>query len=114
MPFVARLGDQSDHGGVIISVTTQYTNAEGKLVARVTDLHSCPIPGHGITPILTGSGNFFTEGHITAVDGSVCGCGAKIIASATKTAAPLEVPTNAGTFGGPTTLGPSSNPFKLA
>ena len=114
MAKVARLGDSSDHGGTIISVTTMVTTAEGKLVARVTDLHSCPIPLHGITPILTGSGNYLTEGKITAVDGSVCGCGATIIASATQTEAPLEQPTFSGTFGGPRTLGPSDQPFYLA
>ena len=87
MPLIARLGDGSDHGGSIISVTTQHTNAEGKLVARVYDLHSCPIPGHGVTPIVTGAGTFKCEGSLVALDTSICGCGASIIATASVTGA---------------------------
>ena len=83
---VARLGDPSSHGGVIIS-SASLTNVEGQLVARVGDLHSCPIPGHGVTPIVNGSSNFICEGSIVAVDTSVCGCGESIIATASVTGA---------------------------
>jgi uncharacterized Zn-binding protein involved in type VI secretion len=81
---VARLGDPSDHGGVIIS-SASLTNAEGQLVARVGDLHSCPIPGHGVTPIVSGASRFTCEGSLVALDTSVCGCGASIIATASVT-----------------------------
>lgn len=81
---VARLGDKSDHGGVIISSASK-TTCEGKLVARVGDLHSCPIPGHGVTPIVTGSPQYTTEGQKTARTSSLTGCGAHIIGGATKT-----------------------------
>jgi uncharacterized Zn-binding protein involved in type VI secretion len=81
---VARLGDSSSHGGQIIS-SAQKTKVEGKLIARVGDLHSCVIPGHGVTPILTGSPKFIAEGQKVARTGSVCGCGAQIIGGATKT-----------------------------
>ena len=77
MPSIARLGDTSDHGGVIIS-SASLTKVNGILAARVGDLHSCPIPGHGITAITTGSNKFTCEGKIVAVIGSVCGCGATI------------------------------------
>lgn len=87
---VARLGDTSDHGGFIISVTTMFTTANGIKVARVGDLHFCPIRRHGITPIINGSGNYRCEGKITAVIGSRCGCGAKIITGSPNTFAPLE------------------------
>jgi uncharacterized Zn-binding protein involved in type VI secretion len=90
MELVARLGDTSDHGGTIISVTTQHTNAEGQLVAKVYDLHSCPIPGHGVTPILIGSSQVICEGQPTAVNNSRCGCGALIIAGSKHTYAPLD------------------------
>ena len=101
---VARLGDASDHGGFIISVTTQFTTANGIKVARVGDLHFCPIKKHGITPILNGSGNYRCEGRITAVVGSRCGCGAKIISGSPNTFAPLEASSsgfilNSGTLG---------------
>lgn len=81
---VARLGDGSDHGGVIISSASK-TIVEGKLVARVTDLHSCPIPGHGVTPIVTGSPHYLVEGQLCARTTSLTGCGASIIGGATKT-----------------------------
>lgn len=80
---IARLGDSSDHGGVIIS--SGSTSVEGALVARVGDMHSCPIPDHGVTAILNGSPNFTEGGQNVARSGSVCGCGAVIIGGATKT-----------------------------
>ena len=89
MAAVARLGDTSSHGGSIIS-SASVTKVNGILVARVGDSHSCPIPGHGVTSILTGSSNFRCEGSITAVVGSVCGCGAVINSGSPDTNAPLE------------------------
>mgnify|MGYP006269340739 CR=1 FL=1 len=88
MPSVARLGDTSDHGGSIISSASK-TIVEGILVARVGDMHSCPIPGHGVTAITSGSSTFICEGAATAVVGSVCGCGATINSGASTTFAPL-------------------------
>jgi uncharacterized Zn-binding protein involved in type VI secretion len=103
MPSVVRLGDTSDHGGVVISSAAE-TYVDGILVARVGDLHSCPIPGHGITPIINGSGNFYSENNITAVVGSVAGCGAVIITGSPNTFAPLEDPRNAMVLDSPTSL----------
>lgn len=41
------------------------------------DLHSCPIPGHGITPIVSGTAlDANTNGKPIAIEGSVAGCGA--------------------------------------
>lgn len=110
MALIARLGDSSSHGGTIITCAA-VTKTEGILTARVGDLHSCPIPGHGITPITNGSGNFKTEGMITAVSGSICGCGAVIIAGSSVSNAPLESPSGAGKLGpvageAPKVLGP--------
>lgn len=90
---VARLGDTSSHGGYIISVSTTNTRANGTLVARVGDLHFCPIRRHGITPIVNGSGNYRCEGKVTAVVNSVCGCGAKITVGSPDTYAPFEAGT---------------------
>jgi uncharacterized Zn-binding protein involved in type VI secretion len=81
---VARLNDTSSHGGTIISAAAK-TKVEGQMVARVGDMHSCPIPGHGVTPILTGSPKFKCEGAAVARTGSTTGCGAVIIGGATKT-----------------------------
>ena len=109
MALIARLGDSSSHGGTIITCAA-VTTTEGILTARVGDLHSCPIPGHGITSILNGSGNFKTEGKITAVSGSSTGCGATIIAGSSVSNAPLEAPSNSGRLGGPLVLGGPSVP----
>lgn len=81
---VARLGDTSDHGGIIITAC-QKTKAEVKFVARVGDLHQCPIPNHGVTPILDGSPDHKVENMKCARTGSVTGCGAKIIGGSKKT-----------------------------
>lgn len=94
MAKIARLGDSSDHGGTIISAAS-YTDVNGIFVARVGDLHSCPIPGHGVTKIIDGSGNYDSEGKITAVVGSTVGCGAKITGGSSDSFAPLESPSNA-------------------
>jgi uncharacterized Zn-binding protein involved in type VI secretion len=109
MALIVRLGDVSSHGGTIITCSA-VTKTEGILTSRVGDLHSCPIPGHGITPIIKGSGNFKTEGKITAVYGSKVGCGATVYSAATVSNAPLESPSGSGKFGGPLVLGGPSVP----
>jgi uncharacterized Zn-binding protein involved in type VI secretion len=107
--LIARLGDSSSHGGVIIT-SASTARTEGILTARVGDLHVCPIPGHGVTPITNGSGNFKCEGKITAVDGSICGCRAVITAGSTTSFAPLESPSNAGRLGTAVLGGPDIPP----
>jgi len=73
----ARLGDMSSHGGVIITGAMR-TVVNGMPVARMGDLHTCPIPGHGVTPIVTGSLDTITEGMPNARIGDVTACGAVI------------------------------------
>jgi uncharacterized Zn-binding protein involved in type VI secretion len=99
---VARLGDTSDHGGVIISAGSKY-RCDGILAARVGDLHSCPIPGHGITAITTGSGRVRSEGKFVAGITSATGCGARIITGSPTTRVPID-PGGEGTNGPPLTL----------
>jgi len=101
MALIVRLGDSSSHGGSIITCAA-VTKTEGILTARVGDLHSCPIPGHGVTQIINGSGNFKTEGKITAVYGSKAGCGAVIYSGATVSNAPLESPSGSASLGSAT------------
>jgi uncharacterized Zn-binding protein involved in type VI secretion len=74
---VARLGDTSNHGGTIITAASS-TFINGKLAARKGDLHSCPIPGHGVTPITSGSDSVIVEGRPIARIGDTVGCGAII------------------------------------
>lgn len=77
MPNVCRLGDTSNHGGVIISASSDVL-ANGIGVARQGDLHACPIPGHGVTAITTGSPDTNANGQPIARVGDSCGCGATL------------------------------------
>jgi len=79
MPAVARLGDPSSHAGEIISASEDVI-VNGIGIARMGDLHSCPIPGHGITPIVTASQTVMANGNGVARVGDQAGCGAIISA----------------------------------
>lgn len=74
---VAIIGTGSSHGGSMITATgSNFTTQQGA-VCRVGDLHSCPITGHGITPIVSGGAlNTNCQGSALAIAGSVAGCGA--------------------------------------
>lgn len=84
---IARLGDSSSHGGMIIASGQDGTViVEGKEVAVKGALHSCPIEGHGTTSIETDlDGNFYVNGKNVVLNGSIAGCGAVIIATTSKT-----------------------------
>jgi uncharacterized Zn-binding protein involved in type VI secretion len=76
---IARLGDTSDHGGYIASVSTTRTYCNGVLVARLGDMHSCPIPGHGVTQLVSSPvSTISAEGAQLAMVGARAGCGATI------------------------------------
>ncbi|MCI2712339.1 PAAR domain-containing protein [Enterobacter hormaechei] len=55
---------------------------DGKKVALVGDLVSCPIIGHGTNPIMEGSPRRTFNGRAVVVDGCKCQCGCKVISSA--------------------------------
>ena len=66
--------------GILYSeIAEEIAKVNGLAVARMGDLHSCPIPGHGVTPIITGSPTTITEGQPNARIGDVTGCGATIV-----------------------------------
>ena len=77
MTAVARLGDTSDHGGTIISASSNV-NANGKGVARQGDMHTCPIKDHGTTP-LTAITTKTKNGQLLITVGAKAGCGATIV-----------------------------------
>jgi len=77
-PPQAKLGDISSHGGMIITGAIK-TIINGVPVARMGDLHICPIRGHGVTPIITGSLTSMIEDAPAAGLGDVTACGAVII-----------------------------------
>ncbi len=48
-------------------------------VSRLTDLHACPLPGHGLTPLVSGSPTVYANGLPVARIGDRAGCGAVIV-----------------------------------
>jgi len=76
---IAVVGDRSSHGGVIISSNQDGTlKAFGELVAVEDALHSCPIEGHGVTPISAVIVSTFHNGKLILTRGAMAGCGALI------------------------------------
>jgi uncharacterized Zn-binding protein involved in type VI secretion len=85
MAHIARLGDPSDHGGVIISASTNsFVNGLG--IARDGDMHSCPITGHGVTALSSDS-TFMVNSKSVIRVGDKAGCGATITAGSPNTGA---------------------------
>jgi uncharacterized Zn-binding protein involved in type VI secretion len=78
-PFI-RLGDSTNHGGVVISASSSRI-VLGKGIARVGDTVTCPLPGHGSTVIVSGDTNALIDGRAAARHGDQCACGATLIAS---------------------------------
>ena len=74
----ARLGDRSNHGGMIVTGAAR-TLVNGRPAARMGDRHSCPLPGHGVLPIISGSPKVLIEGKPSARVGDAIACGARIV-----------------------------------
>jgi len=79
--IIVCLNDPSSHGGFVQTtggVTT--VDAGSRLVAVVGAEHSCPIPGHGVTPIANTIGitKTYAQGVLVLVFGDQAGCGAVI------------------------------------
>ena len=72
MSAVARLGDTSNHGGTITTASSTV-KVNGIGAAMHGDMHSCPISGHGVTPLTKIS----TKTKLITV-GATAGCGAVI------------------------------------
>ena len=76
MPLlIVRLGDPTSHGGKVITASeTHVLNGIG--IARQGDSVACPLPGHGVNPIIEGSPTFTIGGRPVALQGhrSACGC----------------------------------------
>ena len=73
------IGDQSNHGGTVISSGTDGTVAAGgSEVCAQGAQHSCPIPFHGVTPITPITTKTFVNGKLVITQGAVAGCGAVI------------------------------------
>lgn len=75
---VARLSDACTHGAVIITGSPDRT-VNSLPVARLGDLVMCPLPGHGINPIISVIALPVTDGEPTAHILAQSACGAIII-----------------------------------
>ncbi|MCD2518670.1 PAAR domain-containing protein [Massilia sp. G4R7] len=81
MPNVIRLGDPTSHGGKVVSASADYFTVDGKAVARVGDLCSCPIKGHDNCKIAEGSPGHVIDDKEVAYEGHKTTCGATLIAT---------------------------------
>lgn len=79
MPFVARLGDFSTHGGVLIPPVAKSVLTNDRPTAHLGTLHACPIPFHGVTPIVSLKTDVLVEGKPIATIGAKAGCGAVVV-----------------------------------
>lgn len=79
---ISRSGDPTDHGGVVIAITT-HTYVNGKLVNTIGAIHVCP--EHGPNPMVTSSPDVYREGMLVCRIGDSSACGGKIIAASPDT-----------------------------
>lgn len=80
MRRVIRLGDKTSHGGEVVSAAENYT-IMGKAVARMGDMATCPIKGHGACEIVEGDPYWTINGRNVALEGHKLRCGAALISS---------------------------------
>ena len=74
------LGDKTSHGGVVIEASPE-SSVNGIRIARLGDKVSCPLPYHGVCPIVTGDATFLVDGKPAARAGDKTACGASLIPS---------------------------------
>lgn len=74
------LGDKTSHGGTVLEASSM-SDTGGKGIARVGDKVSCPIPGHGNNPIVSGDQTLIVDGKPAARHGDKTSCGATLIAA---------------------------------
>jgi uncharacterized Zn-binding protein involved in type VI secretion len=84
MPPAARIGDQTTHGGVVISPVPPPVLIGGQPAARAGDIHVCPVPQpHPPSPFAVGSATVLIAGLPALRAGDVAGCGAVLVGGAT-------------------------------
>jgi len=81
MRNVIRLGDQTTHGGKVVSVAATHFKVDGIPVACVDDPCICPVTGHVDCKVATGSPVHKINGKSIAFEGDKTSCGATLIAS---------------------------------
>lgn len=77
MPPAARVGDSTNHGGVIIGPGTPTVLIGGMPAAHILDIHICAIPpiAHPpVTPFVMGSATVLVGGLPALRTTDMCGC----------------------------------------
>ena len=82
MKEVIRVGDTTDHGGVVLE-GFKHTKLNGKAVAGVGHRVRCR-KCKGVYPIVEGSQTYRVDGVPVALDGMKTECGAKLEASGSR------------------------------
>ena len=72
------LGSVSSHGGSMITASAPNILSEGIPTCLSGDLHTCPIPYHGVTSVFSGV-PVLGNGIPVLQVGDVAGCGAVIV-----------------------------------
>ncbi|MBF8704065.1 PAAR domain-containing protein [Pseudomonas putida] len=80
MQLIVRLGDTTDHGGIVME-SIPHTNLNGTPIAGKGNMVFCPLC-KGEFPIIEGSDTYRVNGVPVALDGMKTACGASLIASA--------------------------------
>ena len=80
MPAVARLGDVTNHGGVLKAPVAKDVLTNGRPSAHIGTAIYCPAgtPNHGPTVVVTGIPGVLVGDIPIATVGSVTSCGAKV------------------------------------
>lgn len=81
MRNVIRLGDDTSHGGKVVSTSAYHFKVDGVAVACVGDLCSCPEAGHNGCTIVTGSARHRINGVAVAFEDDLTSCGATLKSS---------------------------------
>ncbi|MDV5100165.1 PAAR domain-containing protein [Pseudomonas sp. LSJ-87] len=82
MQLIVRLGDTTDHGGIVME-SIPHTNLNGTPMAGKGNMVFCPLC-KGEFPIIEGSDTYRVNGVPVALDGMKTACGASLIASASR------------------------------
>jgi uncharacterized Zn-binding protein involved in type VI secretion len=82
VPFAARVGDLSTHGGTVVGPGVPTVLIGGMPAAVVGDMHACVMPSPPFhppaTPFVAGSSTVFIQGRPALRQGDICGCGASV------------------------------------
>lgn len=81
MRNVIRLGDDTSHGGKVVSTRANHFKIDGLAIACVGDQCSCPVAGHNGCTIVSGSARHRVNGVAVAFEGDVTSCGATLKSS---------------------------------